>query len=96
LVLLGLNEKNAKYAAYALHGVFSYPTSGKLFPGLDTKLPIHIERMGKTRWGRNWGTFERIDWVDDVEIDKVRVAATRSFPFPRLDADGTVLTKFFV
>lgn len=76
LVLLGLDEKNAKYAAYALHAVFSYPTSEKWLPELNSTLPIHVANMGKTRWGRNWGSYERIDWVDDVEIDKVRVTFT--------------------
>jgi hypothetical protein len=70
LVLLGLDEKNSKYAAYALHTIFSYPTSEKWLPAIDTTLPIHVAKMGKTRWGKNWGSFERIDWVDDVEIDE--------------------------
>jgi len=70
LILLGLDEKNFKYAAYALHTVFSYPTSEKWMPVIDTALPIHIANMGKTRWGKNWGNFDRIDWVDDVEIDE--------------------------
>jgi hypothetical protein len=73
LILLGLDEKNAKYAAYALHVVFAYPTSDKWLPVLDMKLPINIARMGRTSWGRNWGNFERINWVDDVEIDKVGI-----------------------
>ena len=75
LVLLGLEETKAKCAAYVLHGIFSYPTSEKLLPKMDTTLPIHVANMGKTRWGKNWGSFERIDWVDDVDIDKVRVTA---------------------
>ena len=75
LELLGLDEKSAKYVAYALHTVFSYATSDKWFPRLDTTMPIHVARMSKTRWGKNWGSFERIDWVDDVEIDKVSVGA---------------------
>ncbi|KIM76980.1 hypothetical protein PILCRDRAFT_825736 [Piloderma croceum F 1598] len=70
LALLGLDEKKSKYAAYALHTVFSYPTSEKWMPSMDTALPIHIANMGKTRWGKNWGSFDRIDWVDDVEIDE--------------------------
>jgi hypothetical protein len=72
LVLLGLDEKTAKYAAYALHSIFSYPTSEKWIPSLDTTLPIHVAKMGATRWGKNWGNFERLDWVDDVDIDDVR------------------------
>ncbi|KAF8578126.1 hypothetical protein K439DRAFT_1362995 [Ramaria rubella] len=71
LILLGMDEKNAKYAAYALHGVFTYPTSEGWLPVLSTALPIHATNMGRTRWGRNWGTYERIDWIDDVEVDKV-------------------------
>jgi hypothetical protein len=27
--------------------------------------------MGKTRWGKNWGSFERVEWIDDVQIDDV-------------------------
>jgi hypothetical protein len=82
LVLLGLDEKNATYAAYALHAVFSYSTSEKLLPDLSKSLPIHVANMGKTRWGKNWGSFERIDWVDDVEIDKVRNRLHISACFP--------------
>jgi hypothetical protein len=74
-VLLGLNEKNAKYAAYVLHGIFSYPTSENWLP---TTTSIHIARMSKTRWGKNWGSFERIEWVDDVEIDEVRTTINYS------------------
>jgi hypothetical protein len=75
LLLLGLDEKNSKYAAYALHTVFSYPTSEKWLPALDTTLPIHVSNMGKTRWGKRWGSFERIEWVDDVEIDEVSLTS---------------------
>jgi hypothetical protein len=25
--------------------------------------------MNNTRWGKNWGTFERIDWCDDIDIN---------------------------
>jgi len=70
LILLGLDEQSAKYAAYALHAIFSYPTSENWLPELNSALPIHIARMGSTRWGKNWGTFERLEWVDDVEIDR--------------------------
>jgi hypothetical protein len=73
LILLGLDEKKAKYAAYALHLVFAYPTSDKWLPMLGMNLPIHVARMGTTSWGRNWGSYERIEWIDDVEIDKVGV-----------------------
>ena len=72
LVLLGLPERYANYAAYALHAVFSYPTSDNWLPGLSKAMPIHIAKMDRTCWGKNWGTYERIDWVDDVEIDEVR------------------------
>ena len=71
LVLLGMDEKYAKYAAFALHIVFAYPTSDKWWSWINSELPIHVARMGRTSWGRNWGNFERINWVDDVEIDKV-------------------------
>lgn len=71
LVLLGLDEKNATYAAYVLHTVFSYSTSDSWLPSVNTSLPIHVNKMANTRWGKNWGNFERFEWVDDVEIDKV-------------------------
>jgi hypothetical protein len=37
--------------------------------------------MGKTSWARNWGNFERVEWVDD-EVDKARI----SVPPSKLDA----------
>ena len=72
LVLLGLNKKIAKCAAYTLHLAFSYSTSESWLPSLDRTLPIHVSKMTNTRWGKNWGDFERINWVVDVEIYKVR------------------------
>ncbi|KAF7982600.1 hypothetical protein HWV62_27626 [Athelia sp. TMB] len=69
LVLLGLDESTAGYAAIALHGIFSYPTSDSWVPHPDKTMPIHVANMHKTRWGKNWGNFERLDWVDDVNID---------------------------
>lgn len=70
LMLLGLPAKIATYAAYALHTAFSYSTSDSWIPALGTSLPIRVSKMGGTRWGKNWGNFERVDWVSDVEIDK--------------------------
>lgn len=55
----------------ALHTVFSYPTSESWVPGLDKTMPIRVANMHNTRWGRNWGNFERLDWVDDVQMDDV-------------------------
>ena len=93
LTLLGLDEKQSKYAAYALHTVFSYPTSEKWMPTIDTSLPIHIANMGKTRWGKNWGSFDRIDWVDDVEIDEVSSSSSRAMNLTWLILPVT--SKFF-
>ncbi|KZP16644.1 hypothetical protein FIBSPDRAFT_865791 [Athelia psychrophila] len=75
LILLGLDESTAGYAALALHGVFSYPTSDSWVPSADTTMPIHVASMHKTRWGKNWGNFERLDWVEDVNIDDVSSVA---------------------
>ena len=76
LILLGLDSQNAKYAAYALHAMFSYPTSDKWLPSFGLDLPIQIARMGRTSWGRNWGNFERVEWIDDVEIENVRASSS--------------------
>ncbi|KAH8926611.1 hypothetical protein BT69DRAFT_1331109, partial [Atractiella rhizophila] len=67
LQVLGLDESKASYAALALHTIFGYATQEGWVP--DTAMPIRVKNMGRTRWGRNWGNFERLDWVDDVEID---------------------------
>ncbi|KAJ7196975.1 hypothetical protein GGX14DRAFT_671435 [Mycena pura] len=69
LIVLGLAEKSATYAAYALHGVFSYSTSDSWIPSKDTALPIHIDKMNDTRWGRNWGNFDRIEWCSDMDVE---------------------------
>ncbi|KAJ7611169.1 hypothetical protein FB45DRAFT_1037506 [Roridomyces roridus] len=69
LMVLGLDEKTSKYAAYALHAVFSYPTGTAWVP-TDTNLPITITNMSRTRWGRDWGQFSRMDWVEDVDINQ--------------------------
>jgi hypothetical protein len=42
------------------------------------EMPIRIDRMGKTRWGKNWGTYERIDWCQDVDFNTV---SSTSFSF---------------
>lgn len=50
----------------------SYSTSSSWVPSVDTKtMPIHVEKMSNTRWGKNWGTYERMDWCQDVDIDTV-------------------------
>ncbi|KAF5362766.1 hypothetical protein D9758_011720 [Tetrapyrgos nigripes] len=69
LIVLGLDEKNSKYAAYALHAIFSYPTGDAWVP-TDTTLPINVSNMERTRWGKNWGQYDRIDWIQDVDIDQ--------------------------
>ncbi|KAE9405529.1 hypothetical protein BT96DRAFT_326944 [Gymnopus androsaceus JB14] len=68
LIVLGLDETNSKYAAYALHAVFSYST-GTSWVLTDTNLPITISNMSRTRWGKNWGQYDRMDWVHDVDIN---------------------------
>ncbi|ESK92637.1 caleosin domain-containing protein [Moniliophthora roreri MCA 2997] len=70
-VLLGLEEKYAKIAAYALHSTFSYPTSESWnpVPLIKDEMPIQIANMPKTRWGKNWGNFERVDWVSDTDVE---------------------------
>lgn len=95
LIVLGLDETNARYASYALHAVFrcvpllpsscycdivvseylcvvvtSYPTSESWIPSTDTTVPIHINKMKNTRWGKNWGSYERIDWCSDMDINQ--------------------------
>lgn len=35
---------------------------------------VQIDNIHKTRWGRNWGSYERIDWVSDADIDTVSLA----------------------
>ncbi|KAL1685857.1 hypothetical protein GGG16DRAFT_97456 [Schizophyllum commune] len=69
LIVLGLEDKYATYAAYALHTIFSYSTSNSWVPAMDTNLPIHVNKMNDTRWGKNWGTFERMNWCDDIEVE---------------------------
>ncbi|KAK7451190.1 hypothetical protein VKT23_012522 [Stygiomarasmius scandens] len=74
LIVLGLDEKNAKYAAYALHAIFSYPTGDTWVP-TDTTLPINVNNMNRTRWGKNWGQYDRVDWVQDVDINQFFAAS---------------------
>ncbi|KAJ4490009.1 hypothetical protein J3R30DRAFT_3746956 [Lentinula aciculospora] len=69
LIVLGLDEKNSKYAAYILHGIFSFPTGTSWVP-TDTNLPITVSNMSRTRWGKNWGQYDRMEWVQDVDINK--------------------------
>ncbi|KAJ6532402.1 hypothetical protein B0H19DRAFT_1187437 [Mycena capillaripes] len=69
LIVLGLAEKSATYAAYVLHGVFSYSTSDSWIPSKDTALPIHVDKMNATRWGKNWGSFDRIEWCSDMDVE---------------------------
>ena len=76
LILLGLGNQNAKYAAYALHAMFAYATSEKWLPNFGLDLPIYIARMGRTSWGRNWGSFERVEWIEDIEIENVRASSS--------------------
>lgn len=70
LIVLGLEDKYARYAAYALHTVFSYPTSDSWIPSADFNLPIRVNKMSNTRWGKNWGSYERIEWCQDIDIEQ--------------------------
>ncbi|KAI0309721.1 hypothetical protein OF83DRAFT_1071600 [Amylostereum chailletii] len=87
-VLLGLEERYAKIAAYALHSTFTYvfPASHCVsylsivscrystadawltVPNVST-LPVKITNLPKTRWGKNWGNYERVDWVNDADVE---------------------------
>ncbi|KAJ3764452.1 hypothetical protein EV360DRAFT_77397 [Lentinula raphanica] len=69
LIVLGLDPKNSKYAAYVLHGIFSFPTGTSWVP-TDTNLPITVSNMSRTRWGKNWGHYDRMEWVQDVDINQ--------------------------
>ena len=69
LIVLGMAEGTAHYAAYALHTVFSYSTSESWVPSMDTQFPIRIKNMDKTRWGKNWGSFDRIEWCSDMDVE---------------------------
>ncbi|PBK95746.1 hypothetical protein ARMGADRAFT_925197 [Armillaria gallica] len=70
LIVLGLEDKYARYAAYALHTVFSYPTSDSWIPSMDFNLPIRVNKLSNTRWGKNWGSYERIEWCQDIDIEQ--------------------------
>ncbi|KAI0031649.1 hypothetical protein K488DRAFT_78965 [Vararia minispora EC-137] len=68
--LLGLKEKHAKIAAYALHSTFTYSTADAWLTVPNTStLPVKIDNIARTRWGRNWGSYERVDWVNDTDIE---------------------------
>ncbi|KAJ7920182.1 hypothetical protein B0H13DRAFT_1987346 [Mycena leptocephala] len=69
LLVLGLADKYASYAAYALHAAFSYSTSESWIPARDATLPIKVKNLERTRWGKNWGSFDRIEWCSDMDID---------------------------
>ncbi|KAK7028503.1 Caleosin domain-containing protein [Favolaschia claudopus] len=68
--LLGLKEQYAKIAAYALHSTFTYSTADAwlTIPNTST-LPVKIDNISNTRWGRNWGNYQRVDWVNDADIE---------------------------
>ncbi|KAL0581767.1 hypothetical protein V5O48_000244 [Marasmius crinis-equi] len=75
-VALGLEDRYAKIAAWALHSTFSYPTSESwnptslLSPSSGYEFPIKVENMDKTKWGKNWGNFERVEWVKDADVER--------------------------
>ncbi|KAG7444148.1 uncharacterized protein BT62DRAFT_900581 [Guyanagaster necrorhizus] len=70
LIVLGLEDKYARYAGYALHTVFSYPTSDSWMPSANINLPIHVNKLSNTPWGRNWGSYERIEWCQDIDTEQ--------------------------
>ncbi|KAJ7187260.1 hypothetical protein C8R46DRAFT_1059291 [Mycena filopes] len=80
LIVLGLSEKSATYGAYVLHGVFSYSTSESWIPSKDTALPIHVDKMGDTRWGKNWGSFDRMEWCSDMDVETFFETADEDTP----------------
>ncbi|KAJ7763482.1 hypothetical protein B0H16DRAFT_1414207 [Mycena metata] len=80
LIVLGLSEKSATYGAYVLHGVFSYSTSDSWIPSKDTALPIHTDKLNETRWGKNWGSFDRIEWCSDMDIETFFDTADENTP----------------
>ncbi|KAL0057088.1 hypothetical protein AAF712_016288 [Marasmius tenuissimus] len=75
-VALGLEDRYAKIAAWALHSTFSYPTSESwnptslIHPKSGYEFPVRVENMDKTKWGRNWGNFERVEWVKDADVER--------------------------
>ncbi|KAJ7888615.1 hypothetical protein B0H14DRAFT_3714822 [Mycena olivaceomarginata] len=68
--LLGLKESQAKIAAYALHSTFTYSTADAwlTIPNAST-MPVKIDNISNTRWGKNWGNYERVDWVSDTDVE---------------------------
>ena len=74
LISLGLQDDYANYAAYALHLIFSFSTSNSWIPSLDRTLSVNISKMNNTRWGKNWGTYERVSWCFDINIETVGVS----------------------
>jgi hypothetical protein len=57
LLVLGLADKYASYAAYALHAAFSYSTSESWIPARDATLPIKVKNLERTRWGKVSSAF---------------------------------------
>ncbi|VDC02218.1 unnamed protein product [Peniophora sp. CBMAI 1063] len=68
-VLLGLPEKQARIAAYALHTTFTYSTADSWLSLPGKQMLVQIDNIHKTRWGRNWGSYERVDWVSDTDVE---------------------------
>ncbi|KZV65252.1 hypothetical protein PENSPDRAFT_587151 [Peniophora sp. CONT] len=68
-VLLGLPEQQARTAAYAMHTTFTYSTADSWLSIPGKQMLVQIDNIHKTRWGRNWGSYERVDWVSDADID---------------------------
>jgi hypothetical protein len=34
-------------------------------------MPVKIDNISNTRWGKNWGNYERVDWVSDTDVETV-------------------------
>ena len=68
---LGISKRVSRCLACILHLVFSYPTSPRWRPTFDLGLPIEVDNLTKTRWGKNWGKFSRVDWIVDLDLNNV-------------------------
>jgi hypothetical protein len=62
-------EKNHLHPPYSFFHP-SFPTGTSWIP-TDINLPITVSNMSRTRWGKNWGQYDRMEWVQDVDINEV-------------------------
>ena len=47
---------------------------------------VQVDNIHKTRWGRNWGSYERVDWVSDTDVETV--SATYPMFIPSVSAEN--------